>query len=85
MLELDSTLAQHIVDRAMAILPHNINVMDAQGMIIGSGDPSRLHTRHEGAQLVLANPAWWRSTPRPPPACAASNPGSICRCCMVNG
>ncbi|MDO7919847.1 sugar diacid recognition domain-containing protein, partial [Pseudomonas aeruginosa] len=52
--ELDSTLAQHIVDRAMAILPHNINVMDAQGMIIGSGDPSRLHTRHE-AQLVLAN------------------------------
>ncbi|TBV07188.1 sugar diacid recognition domain-containing protein [Stutzerimonas kirkiae] len=55
MLELDSTLAQHIVERAMAILPHNINVMDAQGMIIGSGDPSRLHTRHEGAQLVLAN------------------------------
>jgi carbohydrate diacid regulator len=55
MLELDSTLAQHIVDRAMAILPHNINVMDAQGMIIGSGDPGRLHTRHEGAQLVLAN------------------------------
>ena len=55
MLELDSTLAQHIVDRAMAILPHNINVMDAQGMIIGSGDPLRIHTRHEGAQLVLAN------------------------------
>jgi carbohydrate diacid regulator len=55
MLELDSTLAQHIVDRAMAILPHNINVMDAQGMIIGSGDRERLHSRHEGAQLVLAN------------------------------
>ena len=55
MLELDSTLAQHIVDRAMAILPYNINVMDAQGMIIGSGDRQRLHTRHEGAQLVLAN------------------------------
>ncbi|TWI53063.1 carbohydrate diacid regulator [Pseudomonas duriflava] len=55
MIELDSTLAQHIVDRAMAILPYNINVMDAQGMIIGSGDPQRLHTRHEGAQLVLAN------------------------------
>lgn len=55
MLELDSALAQHIVDRAMAILPYNINVMDAQGMIIGSGDPARLHTRHEGAQLVLAN------------------------------
>lgn len=55
MIELDSTLAQHIVDRSMAILPYNVNVMDAQGMIIGSGDPLRLHTRHEGAQLVLAN------------------------------
>ncbi|OEO26543.1 CdaR family transcriptional regulator [Pseudomonas sp. J237] len=55
MLELDLPLAQHIVDRAMAIVPYNINVMDAQGMIIGSGDPQRLHTRHEGAQLVLAN------------------------------
>ncbi|WP_271411325.1 sugar diacid recognition domain-containing protein [Pseudomonas sp. Q1-7] len=55
MLELDSALAQLIVDRAMAILPYNINVMDEQGMIIGTGDPLRLHTRHEGAQLVLAN------------------------------
>lgn len=55
MLELDLPLAQHIVDRAMAIVSYNINVMDAQGMIIGSGDPQRLHTRHEGAQLVLAN------------------------------
>lgn len=55
MLELDTHLAQYIVDRAMAILPHNLNVMDTQGMIIGSGDPARLHTRHEGAQLVLAN------------------------------
>ncbi len=35
MLELDSALAQHIVDRAMAILPHNINVMDAQ--LVGTG------------------------------------------------
>ncbi|WP_339650104.1 sugar diacid recognition domain-containing protein [Halopseudomonas pelagia] len=55
MIELDTSLAQYIVDRAMAILPHNLNVMDTQGMIIGSGDPARLHTRHEGAQLVLAN------------------------------
>lgn len=55
MIELDTTLAQYIVDRAMAILPHNLNVMDTRGMIIGSGDPARLHTRHEGAQLVLAN------------------------------
>lgn len=55
MFALDHTLAQDIVDRAMAILPCNVNVMDCLGIIIGSGEPERLYTRHEGAQLVLAN------------------------------
>ncbi|MCV4286598.1 helix-turn-helix domain-containing protein [Pseudomonas capsici] len=55
MFALDRVLAQDIVDRAMAILPYNVNVMDYLGIIIGSGDPERLCTRHEGAQLVLAN------------------------------
>jgi carbohydrate diacid regulator len=55
MFALDHTLAQDIVDRAMAILPCNVNVMDYLGIIIGSGDAERLYTRHEGAQLVLAN------------------------------
>jgi len=55
MFELDRHLAQDIVDRAMAILPYNVNVMDRQGLIIGSGDSERIDTRHEGAQLVLAN------------------------------
>ncbi|MED5490736.1 sugar diacid recognition domain-containing protein [Halopseudomonas pachastrellae] len=55
MFELDRLLAQDIVDRAMAILPYNINVMDRQGVIIGSGDPQRVDSLHEGAQLVLAN------------------------------
>ncbi|MFF7710572.1 sugar diacid recognition domain-containing protein [Pseudomonas sp. NPDC007930] len=55
MFELDHSLAQDIVDRAMAILPHNVNVMDSQGLILGSGEPERVNTRHEGAQLVLAN------------------------------
>ena len=31
MFELDHDLAQDIVDRAMAILPYNVNVMDSQG------------------------------------------------------
>lgn len=53
--ELDHDLAQDIVDRAMAILPYNVNVMDSQGLILGSGEPDRINTRHEGAQLVLAN------------------------------
>lgn len=25
------------------------------GLILGSGEPERINTRHEGAQLVLAN------------------------------
>jgi carbohydrate diacid regulator len=55
MFALDHDLAQDIVDRAMAILPCNVNVMDYLGIIIGSGEADRLYTRHEGAQLVLAN------------------------------
>ncbi|MDD0976156.1 sugar diacid recognition domain-containing protein [Pseudomonas fontis] len=55
MFELDHDLAQDIVDRAMAILPYNVNVMDSQGLILGSGEAQRINTRHEGAQLVLAN------------------------------
>ncbi|MDY7565451.1 sugar diacid recognition domain-containing protein [Pseudomonas sp. RTC3] len=55
MFALDHDLAQDIVDRAMAILPCNVNVMDCLGIIIGSGEADRLYTRHEGAQLVLAN------------------------------
>ena len=55
MFELDHDLAQDIVDRAMAILPYNVNVMDSQGLILGSGEAERINTRHEGAQLVLAN------------------------------
>ena len=55
MFELDHELAQDIVDRAMAILPYNVNVMDSQGLILGSGERQRVDTRHEGAQLVLAN------------------------------
>lgn len=55
MFEIDQSLAQEIVNRAMAILPCNVNVMDSQGLILGSGDPTRINTRHEGAQLVLTN------------------------------
>lgn len=55
MFELTHQLAQNIVDRAMAILPYNVNVMDSQGLILASGEKDRINTRHEGAQLVLAN------------------------------
>lgn len=51
---LDASLAQSIVDRAMQILRTNVNVMDERGLIIASGDRTRIGTRHDGALLVLA-------------------------------
>ncbi|SQI42832.1 Sugar diacid regulator [Leminorella richardii] len=48
----DST-ARQIVQRTMSIIPYSVNVMDEFGMIIASGEPSRLHQRHEGAVLAL--------------------------------
>lgn len=53
-MELSQTLAQEIVERAMRILPGNVNVMDASGLIIGSGDPARLFSHHAGARQVIA-------------------------------
>ncbi|KHF39154.1 sugar diacid recognition domain-containing protein [Halalkalibacter okhensis] len=50
---LTEMLAQEIVDRTMAILPYNINVMDQEGKIIGSGDRKRILTKHEVASEVL--------------------------------
>jgi len=46
-------LAQDIVDKTMNILGKNINIMDENGVIIGSGDKSRLNQFHEGAAQVI--------------------------------
>ncbi|PIX34140.1 MAG: transcriptional regulator CdaR, partial [Candidatus Infernicultor aquiphilus] len=46
-------LAQNIVDKTMNILGKNINIMDENGVIIGSGDKSRLNQFHEGAAQVI--------------------------------
>lgn len=51
---LDAKLAQQIVARTMQIIDSNINVMDAQGKIIGSGDRERIGELHEGALLALS-------------------------------
>lgn len=50
---LTSTIAQEIVNRTMKILSRNINVMDEYGVIIGSGDRSRIGQIHEGALNVI--------------------------------
>jgi len=46
-------LAQNIVEKTMGILRKNINIMDENGVIIGSGDKSRLNQYHEGAAKVI--------------------------------
>ena len=48
-------LAQQIVDRTISIIGKNINIMDQNGFIIGTGDKSRLNQFHEGAALVIKN------------------------------
>lgn len=45
--------ARQIVQRTMSIIDYSVNVMNEYGVIIASGDPRRLHQRHEGAVLAL--------------------------------
>lgn len=47
-------LAQQIVQRTMDIIDCNINIMDEKGVIIASGDISRIGKIHDGALLVLS-------------------------------
>lgn len=50
---LNKQLAQEIVGRTMGIIGKNINIMDNQGVIIGSGDKKRIDDIHEGAVIVI--------------------------------
>ncbi|XNN69216.1 CdaR family transcriptional regulator [Bacillus pumilus] len=52
---LTTELAQEMVERTMRILDKNINVMNADGVIIGSGERNRIGQKHDGARLVLTN------------------------------
>ncbi|MFS2002736.1 sugar diacid recognition domain-containing protein [Duganella sp. CT11-25] len=51
---LSTELAQDIVARTMKIIPYNVNVMDAHGSILASGNPARIGELHAGAMLALA-------------------------------
>jgi carbohydrate diacid regulator len=51
---LNTRLAQDIVTRTMRIIPFNVNVMDAHGVILASGNPTRIGELHTGALLALA-------------------------------
>ena len=50
---LDPLLAQEIVTRSMRIIDYNVNVMDMHGIIVSSGESSRIGELHEGALQAL--------------------------------
>ncbi|OEY66989.1 sugar diacid recognition domain-containing protein [Marinobacter sp. X15-166B] len=52
MMTLDHTTAQRIVDRAMQVIGHSVNVMTPNGVIIASGDRLRVGEVHQGARQV---------------------------------
>lgn len=52
-MRLTPELVQPIVDKTIEILGRNINIMNAKGVIIGSGQKERLNTFHQGAAWVI--------------------------------
>lgn len=48
-MKINRALAQEIADKVMMVIPYNVNIMDAVGMIIGSGNANRIGTFHQGA------------------------------------
>lgn len=52
-MRLSRTIAQKIVLEMMNVIPYNINVMDENGIIIGSGDIERIGNIHEGARKAI--------------------------------
>ncbi|NUU77329.1 CdaR family transcriptional regulator [Paenibacillus xylanilyticus] len=53
MLQLTEKQAQEIVDKMMQDIPYNINIMNEEGIIIGSGQKERVGTVHQGAVRAL--------------------------------
>ena len=50
---LNRELAQNIVNKMMEVIPYNVNIMNHKGVIIGSGDSSRIGMIHNGALEAL--------------------------------
>lgn len=51
---IDARLATEIVVRTVEVMPFDVNVMDAHGVILASSDAARVGEIHAGAQLALA-------------------------------
>ncbi|QIM67658.1 hypothetical protein A4G16_10000 [Mannheimia granulomatis] len=54
-MKLNRAIADRIVQRTMQIIPNSVNVMDENGVIIASGDQSRIGQLHTGAIIALRN------------------------------
>ncbi len=52
-MKLTAELVQPIVDKTIEILGRNVNIMNAEGIIIGSGQKERINTFHEAAAWVI--------------------------------
>ncbi len=50
---LNKQIAQKIVDKISIVLPYNINIMNKEGIIIGSSNKNRVGTIHYGAAEAL--------------------------------
>lgn len=57
MTTLDQATAQRIVDRAMPVIGHSVNVMTPDGVIIASGDSQRVGAIHQAARQVAETSA----------------------------
>ncbi|MFI3886509.1 CdaR family transcriptional regulator [Streptococcus parauberis] len=53
MITLDKLQAQKIVESLMEDIPYNINIMNSAGIIIASGDRSRIGQRHFAAEKAI--------------------------------
>lgn len=53
MASLTEVLAQNIVDKVMEVIPYNVNIMNSNGVVIGSGDRERIGKLHEGAKEAI--------------------------------
>ncbi|MFP4661729.1 MAG: CdaR family transcriptional regulator [Halanaerobiales bacterium] len=52
-MNLTAELAQGIVNQTMDVLGKNINIMNHNGIILGSGNSERINNYHEGAMKVI--------------------------------
>ncbi len=50
---INKLIAEEFVEKAMKLINLNVNVMDNNGIIIASGEKSRIGTVHEGAMLAI--------------------------------